>query len=207
MRRFQASLIAAGLATALSSAAAGPSPDSRHGHPVSPPATETSPWTTSNVRLGAMVIDLTPELRTHFGAAPDRGVLIARVEPGTPAARAGLAAGDVLTEVQGRPVADPADVRAALATRERGGPVRLQIVRDRQPRALDATVTGDGAATSRFLGDLPGWIGDAMRSFLDGDGGARAHDRAAGPSFPRAGWWSAPAPCDRPRGEQDHDPT
>src|SRR5512147_3086170 len=107
MRRFQALLIAAGLATTLSSAAAGPSTD-KDGDRAAPPATtiETHEWSMSRGRLGVMVMSLTPALRRHFGVAGDRGVMVAEVEPGTPAAGAGLAAGDIITAVGATPVDD-----------------------------------------------------------------------------------------------------
>ena len=43
--------------------------------------------------LGVELVDLTPELREHFGAPRDVGVMVGRVEPGSPAARAGLEVG------------------------------------------------------------------------------------------------------------------
>ena len=52
---------------------------------------------TGRGRLGVMVLGLTPELREHFRAPSDRGVMIARVEPKSVAETAGLAVGDVLT--------------------------------------------------------------------------------------------------------------
>ena len=90
MRRFRALLIAAGLAAMPASAAAGPFNDSWS----SPQIFEKYEWSTSKGRLGVMVMSLTPELRKHLGAAEDRGVLVAHVEPGTPAASAGIAVGD-----------------------------------------------------------------------------------------------------------------
>ena len=58
-------------------------------------AFDTFEWSTSKGRLGVLVMSLTPELRKHFGAAEDRGAMIARVEPLSPAALAGLKPGDV----------------------------------------------------------------------------------------------------------------
>ena len=55
------------------------------------------------------------------------GLLVERVTPNTPAARAGLQAGDVVTAADARSVGDIADLRRALRGRE--GSVKLEVVR------------------------------------------------------------------------------
>ncbi len=139
MRRFQALLIAAGMAAAPAGALAGPS----HGSGPRSGTVQTFEWSTSRGRLGVMVMSLTPELRTYFGVAKDRGVLVAHVEPGTPAAAAGLAAGDVIIEVRGQPIESAADVLTALADVHKGQHVAVQLVRDHQPRSVEATLSND----------------------------------------------------------------
>jgi len=52
--------------------------------------------------VGLVVQDLTPQLAQHFGTR--RGVVVAEIDPGSPAAGAGLARGDVITRVDGREV-------------------------------------------------------------------------------------------------------
>lgn len=131
MRRLGAVLIAAGLAVAPSGAAAGPK--------------KQDTWSDTEKaelprRLGVMITPLTPELRGHFGTAKDRGVLVARVEPGSPAAAAGILVGDVLIDVRGELVDDATDVHAALAKAKLGESVRVQVVRDKKPVVLHAKV-------------------------------------------------------------------
>lgn len=89
--------------------------------------------------LGVQLTDLTPELRTHFGVPDDRGVLIARVEEGSPAEEAGLAVGDVVTLVDGEPVESTWDLSVAVRRRSEGETVDLEVWRD--GRALDFTAT------------------------------------------------------------------
>ena len=121
MRRFKALLIAAGLAAAPASAAAAPS--SHH--------------------LGVYVMSLTPELRTHFHSARDRGVMVAKVEPLSPAAMAGLQPGDIVTEARGKPVADASDLTAAIADLPGNTAVDLGVIRDGKPLALTAKLGAD----------------------------------------------------------------
>jgi S1-C subfamily serine protease len=139
MRRFQALLIAAGLAATPASVVASPSNDSRS----TPQTFERFEVSTSKGRLGVMVMSLTPELRKHFGAAEDRGVLVAHVEPGTPADAAGIAVGDIIVEVRGKTIDSASDVRSALADASKGQSATIQLVRDGKPRSLQATLTDD----------------------------------------------------------------
>lgn len=98
-------------------------------------------------RLGVTVTDLSPELAEYFGAG--KGVLVNSVEPGSPAARAGLKAGDVITSVDGNPVDSGADLRRRLSERE-GEEVAVGIVRDRKPSSIKVRLERpEPRATSR----------------------------------------------------------
>jgi membrane-associated protease RseP (regulator of RpoE activity) len=65
------------------------------------------------------------------------GLLVLKVAPGTPAARAGLEDGDVVTRVDGRAVNDVADLRSALAGGNTGTALKLEIVREGRTRTLE----------------------------------------------------------------------
>lgn len=75
---------------------------------------------------GAEFAELTPGLGTYFGT--DRGALVMRVAPETPASRSGLQAGDVVVSANGQTIEDVRGLREAVA-RSRDGDVRLEIVR------------------------------------------------------------------------------
>jgi serine protease Do len=57
-------------------------------------------------RLGLRVEPVTPELRRELGAPATAGMAVAEVLPGSPADRIGLKRGDIILEVNGRPVDD-----------------------------------------------------------------------------------------------------
>lgn len=164
MRRFHALLIAAGLAAMPASAAAGPSNDFWS----IPQVFEKYELSTSRGRLGVMVINLTPELRKHLGAADDRGVLVAHVEPGTPAARAGIVVGDVIVTVRGRAIGGASDVLSALADVANDQRVAVEIVRDKKPVSLQATLDGKPAShvTAPAWSTLPQWVRDTMKPLV-----------------------------------------
>ncbi|HEY4104901.1 MAG TPA: PDZ domain-containing protein, partial [Polyangiaceae bacterium] len=69
-------------------------------------------------------------------AVNEPGVLVRDVMHGSPAARAGLAAGDVISSVDGENVARPEDVSLRIATRGAGQRVRLGILRQSETRLV-----------------------------------------------------------------------
>ena len=159
MRRFHALLIAAGLAAMPALAAAKPSNDSWS----TPQIFEKYEWSVGKARLGVTVMSLTPELRKYLGAAEDRGVLVAHVEPGTPAATAGIAVGDVIVNVRGRAITSAADILTALADVTKGQSVPVDLVRDKKLVSLQATVVNN--ATSQLSDPaLPQWLCEMMSS-------------------------------------------
>ncbi len=88
-----------------------------------------------NVRsVGAMVENLTPQLRDFFGVKNGMGVLVRSVERGSPAEVAGLKAGDVVVRVGQESVNDSGDWRRAM--RNKSGDVTLGIVRDKHEQSV-----------------------------------------------------------------------
>ncbi|MEM9876089.1 MAG: PDZ domain-containing protein [Myxococcota bacterium] len=86
-------------------------------------------------RLGAVVEPVT--LSTALRAiGRTTGLLVKELVEGTPAQRDGMLAGDVITAVEGRRIARPVDVLRALAGRERGKVVNVEVVSDDRPLLL-----------------------------------------------------------------------
>jgi S1-C subfamily serine protease len=83
----------------------------------------------SGRRLGVDVDPLTDQLAQYFGVTA--GVLVRSVADGTPASRAGLKAGDVITSVDGQPTRTPDDLVRALRD-AKDDEVTLAIVRDKK---------------------------------------------------------------------------
>lgn len=89
----------------------------------------------SRAIAGAELTELNPELGEYFGT--EEGVLVVRVPAGTPAARAGLLAGDVIIEVNGRAVDDVSSVRRQISRLGAGDPIRLAVLRKKQRRTIE----------------------------------------------------------------------
>jgi serine protease Do len=96
------------------------------------------PGMSSRGRLGVSVQEITPELAEYFGVKS--GVLVASVKADSPAAKAGLKAGDVITVVNGKSVGSPRELVQALPAGEGSHEVDLTFVRDKQSRSVKATI-------------------------------------------------------------------
>jgi serine protease Do len=89
-------------------------------------------------RLGAHVEPLGDQLADYFGVKS--GVLVMSVTADSPAAKAGLKAGDVITAIDGKDVADPSALSEQLRAAKPGQDVEIGIVRDRKAASLKATM-------------------------------------------------------------------
>jgi len=88
-------------------------------------------------RLGIRYQDVTGQLAGYFGVPGDRGVIVVHVEEDSPAARAGLEAGDVLLDVGGNEIGDGRDLARAVRGAPTGKPVSLRVLRRGQERTLE----------------------------------------------------------------------
>ena len=81
-------------------------------------------------------------LGVEMAAAPDgdAGGLVTSVSPGTAAEEAGLEIGDLIIEVEGDPIRDPAELRAEVITRAPGTEIELVIIRNGQQITLNVVL-------------------------------------------------------------------
>jgi serine protease Do len=93
-------------------------------------------FTMGRGRLGVTVQDLNPELADFFGVK--EGALVASVQKDTPAAKAGIKAGDVITAIDGKAVTGPDDVVEQL--RGKSGEVAVTVTRDKKALSLKAVL-------------------------------------------------------------------
>lgn len=93
--------------------------------------------TSPRARLGVRLQELTPQLAEYFGAT-EGGVLVSSVTPDSPAARAGIKAGDVITSIDGDRVGDTDDLVDEL--RDKEGEVAVGILRDTKESSVIATL-------------------------------------------------------------------
>ena len=91
-------------------------------------------------RLGIDAEDLNGQLGTFFGAPDGEGILVREVSPGTPAEKAGVKAGDVITSVNGERVRTVGDLREKLAAKreakDKDQTVKLGVWRNKSELTL-----------------------------------------------------------------------
>jgi membrane-associated protease RseP (regulator of RpoE activity) len=87
-------------------------------------------------RIGVSTQPLSKQLAEYFGVS--EGILITSVTENSPAAKAGLKAGDVITAVDGEKIDSPGDV-SRIINKKQEGSVSLTVVRDRNTRTVTVT--------------------------------------------------------------------
>jgi len=90
--------------------------------------------------LGVSLVDLSTELREHFGAPKDAGLLVGSVEDNSPADKAGIKTGDIIVSLDGKDVESASELRRALRDKKEGDTVRIEVLRGRGRQSFVATV-------------------------------------------------------------------
>jgi membrane-associated protease RseP (regulator of RpoE activity) len=90
--------------------------------------------------LGVQLMDLTPELRRHFGVPEESGVMISGISEEGPASKAGIEVGDIVTAVDGETIGSGGELAHAIRKHEEGKVVVLEVWRDGKVQSIEATL-------------------------------------------------------------------
>ncbi|HVE56751.1 MAG TPA: PDZ domain-containing protein [Pyrinomonadaceae bacterium] len=99
---------------------------------------ETGFFFGANRQIGISVSSLTKQLGEYFGAPDGKGLLINNVRENSPAAKAGLKAGDIIVEADGKEIKNNTDLIRTLNEKKEGD-VQLTIIRDRNRQTVQVT--------------------------------------------------------------------
>jgi serine protease Do len=80
--------------------------------------------------MGIGISDVTPENAKFFHIDNNEGAIITQVEPDSPAAKAGLKVGDVITEFDGQKVSDASQLQIEVGQKDPGSSIKLEVLRD-----------------------------------------------------------------------------
>ncbi len=94
--------------------------------------------------LGVQVQPVTSDIADSLGLKEARGAIVDNPQDGSPAAKAGIEAGDVITAVNGTAVKDSRDLARTIATLAPGSSVKLDVFHK-----------GESKAVTLALGELP----------------------------------------------------
>jgi S1-C subfamily serine protease len=116
--------------------------------------------------LGVRLQRIDGGLAEALNLKADSGVLLGQVLQDSPAAKAGLKSGDIVTRIGDTAVGTPDALRTAIDGRKPGEVVSIEYLRDGKPHTARATL---GEAESRTPGDLPriGRLHDHLRAVRD----------------------------------------
>ena len=121
-------------------------------------------------RLGIYIQDMSQELAPSFGLDAPRGALVAQVEPGSAAARAGIKPGDIVLKADGREVNESNELPRIIGDRQPGSKIKLEIWREGKSREVVAVLdempqeeTAQGSGGQDKGPDLRDKLGLVMR--------------------------------------------
>lgn len=89
-------------------------------------------------RIGVSTVQLTKQLADYFGISDGKGVLVTSVTEDSPAAKAGLKAGDVITAIDGEKVEGAGDLARGI-NKKKDGDVTITLIRDKNQRTITVT--------------------------------------------------------------------
>jgi serine protease Do len=94
----------------------------------------------SRGRIGVQIAPVTKEVAESIGLGKAQGVLVRGVEEGSPAEKAGIEAGDIITRFDGKSIEKPADLPRAVGNTKPGSQVALTVFRRGATKDLKVTV-------------------------------------------------------------------
>ncbi|MDZ4796758.1 MAG: DegQ family serine endoprotease [Bryobacteraceae bacterium] len=121
--------------------------------------------------IGVLPQDITPDLARAFNLKANSGAAIARVEPDTPASKAGLKEGDVVTAINGEPVTDANGLRLRVSRSQPGTTLKLTVQRADGQKEIPVTLERlpeQAAAGEKDEDEGPGRFGRGATSTLQG---------------------------------------
>ena len=107
--------------------------------------------------LGIVPQDVTPDMAKEFGAKDARGALVADVSSGSPAQKSGIERGDIILDVNGKPVTNSNDLRMTISMMPPDSEANLKVFRNGSERQiavrLSTLPTEEAAASSQDHGN------------------------------------------------------
>ena len=91
--------------------------------------------------IGVGVQDITPAIADSFGLKARVGAIVTDVQPGSPAAKAGIASGDVITSIEGKPIDSSSRLALTVSESNPGTKLAIDLLHDGKAENLFVTTT------------------------------------------------------------------
>jgi serine protease Do/serine protease DegQ len=99
--------------------------------------------------LGVNIYSVTPDIAQLYGLGDTQGALVSQVVEGSPADKAGIKTGDVITSVNGQNVKSNSELRNAVGMLRVGDKVDINLLRDGKPRKVTAMLADSGGTPTK----------------------------------------------------------
>ncbi len=120
-------------------------------------------------QLGVQAQDLTPDLASAFGIKhPQGGAIVTEVVKGSPAAKAGMKSGDIISKVNGQVMRDSSDVRNTIGLLRVGQVVDIEVLRGGKPHTIHAKIERPKAQTVSGQHIYPSLEGVVLGNIVEG---------------------------------------
>jgi serine protease Do len=90
--------------------------------------------------LGIGINDVTPDNAKFFNLSTDNGAVVTQVASDSPAGRAGLKVGDVITSINGQEISNAGDLQIVVGDSTPNTPIKLRVIRDGSPQNVSVTL-------------------------------------------------------------------
>ena len=115
--------------------------------------------------VGIMMQTLTPELADAFHDPNTKGAIITMVNPLSPADKAGLKLGDVITAVNGSKVESASQVKNSIGLMRSGSDVNLSILRNGSPLTIKLVSANPNAYQNQIANENPFFFGTMLQNY------------------------------------------
>jgi serine protease Do len=133
----------------------------------------------SRGRMGVTIQSLDAAMAKQFGLSNSRGALVGDVEEGSPAEKAGVKAGDIITEVNGTHVIDSSDLRVRIAALNPGSTAKLKVFREGSERDINVVLGSQPGEQQASNGSGPAST-DGPRLGISVEPASKTRNRSAG---------------------------
>lgn len=106
--------------------------------------------------LGIHIQELNPQLARAFGVNTKKGGVITKVQPGSPASKAGLRSSDVIIAINNKPVKSASDIRNRIGLLSIGERVRIRLIRNKRTYNFTAVIADNRIKGRTISGYLQG---------------------------------------------------
>jgi serine protease Do len=95
--------------------------------------------------MGIGISDVTPENSKFFDLKKAEGAVVTQVEANSPGSKGGLKTGDVITQLDGKPVTDAGELQVEVGQKRPGTTIKLEVIRDGKNVTVPVTLEAMGA--------------------------------------------------------------